>query len=400
MKPRSKWKAVKFRPIMDMRKFFDRRFDIDLAASWPSLGYEIETKFKADGQGGGKYFTWDIKGIPDSVVAKAARGGRPEVDATEAAIVAERKEAKPGRRRTELSAVARDKLGATSRREKRDDLTLERMPGVLGQPASRRRKPRTIAETIQRAMPGPRTPGRSRGGTGRWISPCGTISSRNSAVPLEELRHDRDGAQHGRRPRPPTSSGKPSGRASSSPSIDGERWRPRAELSGRRKTWPAIAAAGRGTVARSAWPRGCPRRLAGGKALNDGQWEAACGLLQSENRVNLVEGPAGAGKSSLLRKFDEGMQRAGQSGHLSGHDRPTPSGCWQKDGFEANTVARFLLDEKMQAGGHAAAGSSSMKPRCSATRTRSSCSSSPKRLDLKLIFVGDPMQHGSVPAGP
>ena len=40
-----------------------------------------------------------------------------------------------------------------------------------------------------------------------------------------------------------------------------------------------------------------------------------------------------------------------------------------------------------------------MKPRCSAIRTRSSCSSWPKRLDLKLIFVGDPMQHGAVARG-
>ncbi len=36
------------------------------------------------------------------------------------------------------------------------------------------------------------------------------------------------------------------------------------------------------------------------------------GLLDSSNRVNLVEGPAGAGKSSLLAKYDEGMKLAGE----------------------------------------------------------------------------------------
>ena len=73
------------------------------------------------------------------------------------------------------------------------------------------------------------------------------------------------------------------------------------------------------------------------------------GCSNSDNRVNLVEGPAGAGKSSLLQKFDEGMRRAGQVGDLSGHDHAMRSGVLAKDGFKANTVARFLLDEKMQA---------------------------------------------------
>ena len=74
------WKAVKFRPIMDLRKYFDRRFDMRLASKLTDLGYEIETKFKADGQGGRRYSTWDIKGIPESVIAKFSRR-TGEVDA-------------------------------------------------------------------------------------------------------------------------------------------------------------------------------------------------------------------------------------------------------------------------------------------------------------------------------
>lgn len=58
------WKAVKYRPIMDERKYFDRRFDMRMAGKLAGLGYEIEIKFKADGQGGKKYYSWDIKGIP------------------------------------------------------------------------------------------------------------------------------------------------------------------------------------------------------------------------------------------------------------------------------------------------------------------------------------------------
>ena len=46
------WKAVKFRPIMDERKFFDRRFDMRFAHKLAELGYGIETKYRADGRGG------------------------------------------------------------------------------------------------------------------------------------------------------------------------------------------------------------------------------------------------------------------------------------------------------------------------------------------------------------
>ena len=66
-----RWKAVKFRPIMDIRKYFDRCFDTIFAAKLAELGYEIETNWKADG----RFHSWDIKGIPDTVIKKTP-GGR------------------------------------------------------------------------------------------------------------------------------------------------------------------------------------------------------------------------------------------------------------------------------------------------------------------------------------
>lgn len=104
------WKAVKFRPIMDLRKFFDRRFDQRLASKLTDLGYSIETKYKADPRGGKRYFSWDIKGMPESVVQKfSRRSGEVEKLAAELGVG---------------SAVGKDKLGATSRQFKRKDLTL------------------------------------------------------------------------------------------------------------------------------------------------------------------------------------------------------------------------------------------------------------------------------------
>ncbi|WP_157369266.1 MobF family relaxase [Zavarzinella formosa] len=100
------WKAVKFRPIMELRKFFDRRFDQRLASKLADLGYGIETKTKE-----GKYYSWDIKGMPKSVTEKFSRR------TTEVDKLAE--ELGVG------SAQGKDKLGATSRQFKRKDMTLD-----------------------------------------------------------------------------------------------------------------------------------------------------------------------------------------------------------------------------------------------------------------------------------
>ena len=69
-----------------------------------------------------------------------------------------------------------------------------------------------------------------------------------------------------------------------------------------------------------------------------------------------------------------------------------------KDGFPVNTVARFLLDEKLQAsarGGRVVVDETSMLGHKDAVTLFQLA----KTLDLKLIFVGDPMQHGSVARG-
>ena len=118
---------------------------------------------------------------------------------------------------------------------------------------------------------------------------------------------------------------------------------------------------------------GLTRTTADGKVLSDEQWRVVTGLLESADRVNLVEGPAGAGKSSLLSKFDEGMRLKGQSVTYLGTTAKAAE-VLEEDGFEAFTVQRFLVDEKMQAGRRRRRRrrSSSTRRRCSATRTPTS----------------------------
>jgi ATP-dependent exoDNAse (exonuclease V) alpha subunit len=142
---------------------------------------------------------------------------------------------------------------------------------------------------------------------------------------------------------------------------------------------------------------GLTRTMKGGKSLNDGQWEAVTGLLSSENRVNLLEGPAGAGKSALLAKYSEGMKRAGQT--VTWLATTTSAvGVLEEDRFKADTVARFLLDEKMQSAarhGRVVVDETSMLGHKDALKLFMLA----EKLDLKLTFVGDPMQHGAIARG-
>ena len=159
----------------------------------------------------------------------------------------------------------------------------------------------------------------------------------------------------------------------------------------------SVAAKGRGQVAPVGVPEHLSRSLSGGRTLNDGQWQAVLGLLESSNRVNLVEGPAGAGKSSLLGKYDEAVRAAGGCvTYLA--TTAAAADVLQKDGFDAQTLARFLVDERMQQaarGGRVVIDESSMLGHKDAVRLMGLVES----LDLKPVFVGDPMQHGAVPRG-
>jgi conjugative relaxase-like TrwC/TraI family protein len=158
------------------------------------------------------------------------------------------------------------------------------------------------------------------------------------------------------------------------------------------------AMGGRGSVAPVGVADGLTRQIEGGKkSLNDGQWDTVRGLLNSENRINVVEGPAGAGKTAMLSKFGEGMEKAGR--HVTWLATTTDAvRVLAKDGFQAETVARFIRDEKMQAaakGGTVVIDETSMLGHADAVRLFKLA----EALDLRLTFVGDPMQHGAVARG-
>ena len=82
--------------------------------------------------------------------------------------------------------------------------------------------------------------------------------------------------------------------------------------------------------------------------LNDEQWAAvmrAARLRQPRQHGRSAGGHRQVHHAGRIRR---GMRRAGQQRHLSRHHGHAVK-VLEKDGFEADTVARFLVDEKMQA---------------------------------------------------
>ncbi|MFT3920950.1 MAG: AAA family ATPase [Myxococcales bacterium] len=96
---------------MDERKYFDRRFNQRFAAKVAALGYAIDTKWERDSKGSRRYVGWDIKGIPDSAIEKFSRRTQKIEQVAERLGVTD--------------TIAKDKLGATYRENKRKDLTLD-----------------------------------------------------------------------------------------------------------------------------------------------------------------------------------------------------------------------------------------------------------------------------------
>jgi conjugative relaxase-like TrwC/TraI family protein len=380
------WKAVKFRPIMELRKFFDRRFDHYLSGLLAEAGYAVETKWQPDDKGGLKFYSWDIQGIPASVIEKFSRRSA-EVDATEQDILAAMQE-KGGQAPERLSAVSRDTLGATSRRQKRDDLTLEQCRAYWQSRLTPEEK-QAIAATIRRAMEGgSRMEPRGKAAVAFALQHHGEQQSvfRWEELAATAMEHSMGGAFPDAIEREAVRQGVVRRQ------IDGKWMATTSELLAEEDYLVGVAAKGRG----AALPVGVASGLERG-TLNDGQWQAAKGLLESSNRVNVLEGPAGAGKSFMLAAHDRGMRLAGQQVVYLATTTDAAE-VLAKDGFAVNTVARFLLDEKMQAaakGCRVVVDESSMLGHKDAVRFFQLA----EKLDLKPIFVGDPWQHGAVPRG-
>ncbi len=133
--------------------------------------------------------------------------------------------------------------------------------------------------------------------------------------------------------------------------------------------------------------------------LNDPQKLAVKHIVESRDRVMIVRGAAGVGKTTLMQEAAEAVEATGAKVLAFAPSAEASRGVLRDGGFkEADTVARLLLDEKLQnkAQGQLIfideAGLLGMK-------TLSHVFSLAEKLDARVLLSGDRYQHGSVERG-
>ena len=147
-------------------------------------------------------------------------------------------------------------------------------------------------------------------------------------------------------------------------------------------------------------PLGDPKRPCSRDWFNDGQRAAVSHVLGSRDRVMIIRGVAGTGKTTLEQEIGEALAEAGkpvvalaQSVKASREVLRTEAGFAQAD-----TVARFLKDEEMQA---SAKGGVILVDEASQLGTRDMLQvfDVAEAVGARVILVGDRRQHRSVTAG-
>ena len=147
-------------------------------------------------------------------------------------------------------------------------------------------------------------------------------------------------------------------------------------------------------------PLGDPERPCSRSWFNDGQKAAVRHVLGSRDRVMIIRGVAGTGKTTLEQEIGEALAEAGRPVvALAQSVKASREVLRNEAGFaNADTVARFLKDKEMQ---EAAKGGVILVDEASQLGTRDMLQvfDVAQAVDARVLLVGDRRQHRSVTAG-
>jgi conjugative relaxase-like TrwC/TraI family protein len=358
-----KIKAGQFGNLYRDSSFYEAAFYSRLAAKCEAMGLPIERQ-------GGK--EWEIRGVlPSSIDTFSKRTHRIEAEAKRLGITTD-----------ELKG----KLGAKTRNHKQKDLPLDKLrPGWMAQLSDPEKQALAKVYAHQVAS-GPRvTPAEA-------VSfALAHLSEQQSVFPEREILkvamlHGLGCVTHDQLVEELPRQGV------LVDTIDGRVMATITALQDEERYIVGVAARGRGR----ADPIGMSAGLERGK-LNDGQWETVQSLLNSTNVIDLVEGPFGSGKSTMLKTYDHGLKLAGEKVTYLATTGSAVK-VLTKDGFEANTVAHFIRDQAMQqeaAGGILVIDETSLLGHKDTVKLFNLV----QKHDLRVVFLGDQAQHVSVARG-
>jgi conjugative relaxase-like TrwC/TraI family protein len=366
-KEEERWKAGQFRELKRDAPYFQAAFRVRLANKLQGIGFGVERK-RDD---------FEIAGIPKDVLKRFSR--------RTALIekVAEEKGITSPDRKAELGAETREKKGTALgwerlRKEWNARLTDEER-NVLA--AVHRREQALVAP--------------ERGETQAVDHALGHCFVREAVVPerkivTEALKRGLGAV---------TVSGvhkEVSNRPLISSEITGRRMATTNEMLGLESRLIEFARSGRGRYR----PLGDPDRPVSRDWFNEGQKAAVRHVLGSRDRVMVIRGVAGTGKTTLEREIGEALAEAGRPvAAVAQSVKASREVLREEAGFaNADTVARFLKDEQMQ---QAVKGGVILVDEASQLGSRDMLKvfAVAEAVNARVILVGDRRQHRSVTAG-
>jgi conjugative relaxase-like TrwC/TraI family protein len=359
---RKRWQAGQFRDLKRDAPFWQAAFRARLAAKLQAAGYALAFK-DAD---------FEISGVPQSVIDKySRRTAKIEKVAKEKGIV---------------DPKEKDKLGAKTRAKKDSTLTWDE----LRQAWRDRLTPeelQAIASVHSRVQRPEALPSRDAAAVAFAVAHC---FEKESVVSEKQLQ-----AEALRR-------------GLGAVTVDGIRQAMEKqnlivrEIDGRRlATTPAILAEEERMLDAVREGRGVLAPLVGRHHpiardwLNADQRQAVKHLWESPDRFLFIRGAAGVGKTTLLQEAREGIEKAGHRIIALAPTAAASRGVLREEGFAgADTLARFLVDEKMR---DTARGQVILLDEAGLVSGRDMAKlvGLTESLDARLVLVGDVRQHTS-----
>jgi conjugative relaxase-like TrwC/TraI family protein len=362
------WKAGQFGDLKRDAPYFEGRFHLRLAEKLTALGLPIERTKTG----------WENAGFDPSLLDKFSRRTR--------AIEAE------AERKGISDPEQKSALGAKTRSRKQKDLT---MPELRAEWTSRLTDDERAALTAAGAQLGQPAPIPGRAAVAEAVSRAADhLFERKSVLPerrlLAEAFHQAVGT---------------GGIAEVEGEYQARPWLTRERQGQRLVTLPTILAEESKMLAFARQGRGTCVPLKRGPHrferdwLNDGQRRAVHHVLHSSDRVILIRGAAGVGKTSMMQEAVAAIEATGRKVFTLAPSAKASRGVLRDKGFSsADTVSRFLIDERWQA---------SMRGEVLwideagmvGTRTMAKVFQLAEQLEARVILSGDRRQHGSVERG-
>lgn len=362
-----KWKAGQFAGLKRDAPYWEAVYHSRLAENLANLGLEI-TRSKSG---------WEIAGVSKalrdkfsnrtSVIEKAAKDKRI-TDPTQ---------------KMELSAKTREK--------KNTELSLPELSAAWADrlTADETAALKAIVDRIGTG-PAPRDPHAARNAADYAV---GHLFERKAVVPLRMLLREalRQSVGH--------ASVEATERAVLDKGLlvadsNGRRMASTLDVLGEEQKMIAFARNGRGTC--RAFAPG--EHLFKERQLNTQQRDAVRHVLHSTDRVMVVVGGAGVGKTTMMKELVSAVESSGTPVFAFAPSANASRGVLRSEGFDADTVARLLKDEKLQA-----------KVKSSlliideagllGSKTMKEVFDLAGKLDCRVLLSGDPRQHGPVERG-